>query len=144
MDIHEQRNPPSNSTTQDAKTTTKVLIVDDMEQVRKDLRVLLQVSGEVEVVGEAGNGDEAIQQAQLLRPDVILMDLEMPRQDGLSATRRIRQVGLVTRIVVLSVHSQPQDIERAFQAGADDFIPKGSPYPMLMGAILNQQKEEKK
>jgi DNA-binding NarL/FixJ family response regulator len=67
----------------------RVLIVDDMPQVRQELRILLQLTKGLDVVGEAGNGKEAIRQAELLNPDVVIMDLEMPILDGMQATRLI-------------------------------------------------------
>jgi DNA-binding NarL/FixJ family response regulator len=117
------------------KQLIRVLIVDDMPQVRKELRILLQLSGELEVVGEAGNGQEAIEQAEHLKPDVVIMDLEMPVLDGLLATQEIKQRSLARRIVILSVHSAPADVERAKQAGADAFVQKGSSYISLIEAI---------
>ena len=113
----------------------RVLIVDDMPQVRQDLRLLLQLSNDIEVVGEACNGQQAIIQAELLLPDVVIMDLEMPVLDGLDATTQIKNRKLAKRLVILSVHSEPQDISRALQAGADTFVQKGSPYSTLMEAI---------
>ncbi len=113
----------------------RVLIVDDVEQVRKDLRLLLQVSGEVDVVGEAGNGQEAISLARLLNPEVVIMDLEMPIMDGIDATAQIKQQKLAQRVVILSVHTDPVDISRAVQAGADSFVQKGSPYTTLMESL---------
>jgi DNA-binding NarL/FixJ family response regulator len=121
------------------KSPIRVLIVDDMPQVRQDLRLLLQLSNEVEVVGEAANGQEAIRQAGLLNPDVVIMDLEMPIMDGLKATDQIVQMKLSKRVVILSVHSEPEDIQKAKLAGADAFIQKGSPYPALMEAIKPKQ-----
>jgi DNA-binding NarL/FixJ family response regulator len=117
----------------------RVLIVDDMPQVRDDLRVLLQLSNGIEVVGEAANGNEAIRQAELLNPDVVIMDLEMPILDGLQATRQIKQRKLAKKIVILSVHSDLEVIEQAIQAGADDFILKGSSYQILIESIHPSQ-----
>jgi DNA-binding NarL/FixJ family response regulator len=117
----------------------RVLIVDDMPQVRQELRLLLQLSGELEIVGEAGNGQEAIEQAEHLKPDVIIMDLEMPVLNGLQATHQIKQRNLAGRIVILSVHSAPADVKRAKQAGADAFVQKGSPYLSLIEAIHPSQ-----
>jgi DNA-binding NarL/FixJ family response regulator len=113
----------------------RILIVDDMPQVRQELRVLLQLTNGLEVVGEAGNGKEAIQQAELLNPDVVIMDLEMPILDGLLATQQIKQRKLAKRVVILSVHSKPEDVSRARQSGADDFIQKGAPYSTLIQTI---------
>jgi DNA-binding NarL/FixJ family response regulator len=117
----------------------RVLIVDDMPQVREDLRVLLQLSNGVEVVGEAADGQEAIKQAEMLKPDVVIMDLEMPILDGLEATRQIKKRKLAKRIVVLSVHSDLEVIQHAMQAGADDFVQKGSPYNALIKSIHPNQ-----
>src|SRR4030043_903678 len=113
----------------------RVVIVDDMPQVRQDLNILLQLSDEVEGVGEAGDGQEAIKQAELLNPDVVIMDMEMPILDGLQATFQIKQRNLAKRVVILSVHSSPEDIKRAMQAGADTFIQKGSSYTTLMESL---------
>ena len=127
--------PPSNATPDIEKNLIRVLIVDDNPQVRVDLRVLLQLSNEIEVVGEASNGQEAIQQAEQLHPDVVIMDLEMPTLDGLHATQQIKGRLLARRIVILSVHSGRDDIERAMQAGADAFVQKGSSYITLFESI---------
>jgi DNA-binding NarL/FixJ family response regulator len=113
-----------------------VLIADDMPQVRQDLRLLLQLTSELEVVGEAANGQEAIRQAEILHPDVVIMDVEMPILDGFQATLQIKQRNLAKRVVILSVHSEPEDETRAMQAGADAFIQKGAPYTTLIQSIL--------
>jgi DNA-binding NarL/FixJ family response regulator len=126
---------PSNTTSQSEHSTVRVLIVDDMPQVREDLRVLLQLSNEIEVVGEAGDGLEAIQQAERYHPDVVIMDMEMPVIDGLQATEQIKGRLLAKRVVILSVHSEKEDIERAMQSGADAFVQKGSSYLTLIEAI---------
>ncbi len=126
------------------KPLLRVLIVDDMQQVRTELHVLLQVSGEIEVIGEAANGEQAIQQARLLQPDVVVLDLEMPVMDGLQATSRIKQSCPGCRVVILSVHSTPEDIDQAYHAGADCFVQKGSSYLDLMQAIVNKQTEKEK
>jgi len=125
----------SNHTPPTSEPLIRVLIVDDMSQVREDLRVLLQLSDEIEVVGEAGNGAESIRMAELLHPEVVIMDLEMPTMDGIQATHHIKQHQLAHRVVILSVHSAPADIERAMLAGADAFIQKGSSYLELIEAI---------
>jgi len=114
----------------------RVLIVDDMPQVRQELRGLLQLSGELEVVGEAANGLEAITQAEALRPDVVVMDLEMPVMDGYEATRQIKSYQPAPLVVILSVHAGPGERERAREAGADGFVVKGASYQILLNAIL--------
>lgn len=113
----------------------RVLIVDDMPQVRRDLRLLLELSGDLEVVGEAANGREAIRQAAALRPEVVLMDLEMPVMDGYEASREIKMRWPACRVIAFSVHSYPGAREKARQAGADDFIEKGAPLSMILDKI---------
>jgi len=119
-----------------SRRCVRVLIADDMPQVRQELREALQLTGELEVVGEAANGREAISQAEALRPDVVVMDLEMPVMDGFEATRQIKERGLAGNVVVLSVHADSDNLERARQAGADVFIDKASRFTTLMSAIV--------
>jgi DNA-binding NarL/FixJ family response regulator len=114
----------------------RVLIVDDVPQVRQELRGLLQLTSELEVVGEAANGLEAISQAKALRPDVVVMDLEMPVMDGFEATRLIKSCGPAPRVVILSVHASPEEQQCAQEAGADGFVVKGASYQILLNAIL--------
>jgi DNA-binding NarL/FixJ family response regulator len=113
----------------------RVLLVDDMTQVRQELRFLLELDGKVIVVGEAVDGLDAIRQAEKLRPDVVVIDLEMPGLDGYQATREIREHNLARRVVVLSVHDDAIAIERARIAGAVAFIQKGADYKDLLRAI---------
>ncbi|MEW5956746.1 MAG: response regulator transcription factor [Chloroflexota bacterium] len=114
---------------------SRVLIVDDMARVRRDLRTVLALTGLVDIVGEAGNGEEAVRQAGALRPDVVLMDLEMPVLDGFAATRRIKANHPAMRVVALTIHSYPSARIRAFQAGVDDFIEKGASLEKIIQAI---------
>jgi DNA-binding NarL/FixJ family response regulator len=119
----------------------RILVVDDLPQVRQELIQILQLAGKkaipiVEVVGEAQNGNEAIQQARALHPDVVLMDLEMPVMDGYEATRRIKAENPGIWVVILSIHEGMPFEKIAREAGADDFITKGVSYQILMNAIL--------
>ena len=113
----------------------RVLIVDDMPQVRQDLRLLLQLSNQLEVVGEAANGLEAIRQAEALHPDVVVIDLVMPEMNGCQATRLIKERGLASKVIVLSIHADSDYIERTLNAGADAYIQKGADFSILMRAI---------
>ncbi len=123
---------------QEQPTTTKtvrVLIADDMRQVRQDLRALLELIAEIEVVGAAANGQQAVELAEQLCPDVIVMDLAMPGMDGFAATREIKKRALARRVVILSVHGDAETIERARDVGADAIVLKGAPFEILCNAI---------
>ena len=118
----------------------RVLIVDDVAQVRQDLRTILTLIGNIEVIGEAGNGLEAVHQVEILRPEVILMDLEMPVLDGYDAIRRIKKCFPSCRLVALTLYGYEAAREKAFRAGADAFIVKGSPVDELVQAINASQR----
>jgi DNA-binding NarL/FixJ family response regulator len=118
----------------------RILIVDDLPHVRQNLAALIKLASmkkklEIDVIGEAQNGNEAIQQAQKLHPDVILMDLEMPVMDGYQAIRSLKQATLVIWIIALSIHGDPISRQNAMQAGADAFVEKGAPLEELLQKI---------
>jgi DNA-binding NarL/FixJ family response regulator len=115
--------------------TTRVLIVDDVPQVRRELRTLLPLLDAIDVVGEAENGQRAIELAAALQPDVVLMDVEMPLMDGLAATRLIKQQCPQCRVIILSIHDDEAVRAQARSAGADDFVDKGAPLAALLQAI---------
>jgi DNA-binding NarL/FixJ family response regulator len=117
----------------------RVLIVDDVTQVRHDLRLVLSLADDVEIVGEAANGLEAICQADAVNPEVILLDLEMPLMDGYTATAQIKSRFPGCRIVALTVHDYPQARRKAFQAGVDAFIVKGDPVIQLIQTIFSRK-----
>ena len=121
----------------------RVLIVDDLPQVRQGLTIMLELaarsaSPKVEVIGEAQNGIEAVQQARTLHPDVILMDLEMPVMDGYEATRRIKAEQPAARVIILSIHTSPEAQQRARASGADGFVVKGDNGKILLNTILGK------
>jgi DNA-binding NarL/FixJ family response regulator len=116
----------------------RVLLVDDMPQVLHDLQQLLELSGKVEVVGLALDGAEAVRQARLTTPDVILMDLEMPGMDGFEATRRIKSESPGLRVIILSVHNGISAQSHAREAGADGYIIKGTDYEVLLKALFSK------
>ncbi len=113
----------------------RVLIVDDMPHVREQLVLLLELTGQVQVVGEATNGAEAVAQAEALRPEAVIMDLEMPGMNGLQATQQIKALDLAPRVVILSVHETAADIENAREAGADAFVEQGASLERLLAAL---------
>ena len=113
----------------------RLLIVDDVAEVRRDLRLLLTLSGAVEVAGEAANGQEALQQTDALQPDVVLLDLEMPVMDGYEAARQIKACWPACRVVAFSVHSYSSARQKAAVAGVDEFIEKGAPLREILQKI---------
>jgi DNA-binding NarL/FixJ family response regulator len=116
-------------------TDIRVLIVDDVERVRQDLSTFLSLSGDIEIVGEACNGLEAIRQAEALHPQVILMDLEMPVMDGYEAARQIKVLQPASRVIALTIHGGEAERQQALQAGADDFVLKGASLEALLRSI---------
>ncbi len=113
----------------------KVLIVDDIAETRENIRKLLQFEADFEIVGAARNGQEGIDLAKELQPDVILMDLNMPDMDGITATETIRGEVPYSQIVILTVQSDPNYMRRAMLAGARDFLTKPPSVDEMIGAI---------
>lgn len=114
----------------------RLLIVDDHAVVRSGLKLLLGEKQNIEVVGEAADGDEAISQAQALRPDVVLMDLSMPHgKDGMTATEELKKLLPDIYILILTMHDDEQYLFRAIQAGASGYILKNAPHEELLTAI---------
>lgn len=112
----------------------RILIVDDHPYSRNGLRALLTTMTQVKVVGEAGDGQEAVRLAEEAHPDVILMDVQMPVMDGLEATRYVKQHWPDVRVVMLTMYSARQ--KEALAAGADAFLIKGCPVEQMCDAIL--------
>ena len=112
-----------------------ILVVDDHPVVRKGIVAMLEVEADLEVVGECSNGQEAIQQALYLRPDVILMDLVMPRVDGIEAIRAIKQDNPDARILVLTSFGTADKIFPSLNAGAAGYLLKDSDPGELLTAI---------
>ena len=110
----------------------RVLIADDQELVRTGFRKILEAEPDLEVVGEAADGGEAIERALLLRPDVVLMDIRMPRVDGLEATRRLAGS---TRVLVLTTFDVDEYVYETLRAGASGFLLKDTPADLLVSGI---------
>jgi DNA-binding NarL/FixJ family response regulator len=113
----------------------RVLVADDQTLVRTGFRVILEAEGDIEVVAEADTGIEAIRQAQLAEPDVILMDIRMPELDGLAATEEILRHRDPPTIVVLTTFDQNEYVYRALHAGAAGFLLKDAPSSRLIAAV---------
>ncbi len=119
-----------------AEAPVRVLIADDQKIVREGLVTLMGLLPGIEVVGAAVDGDDAVRQAVALRPDVVLMDLNMPRCNGVEATRRLREEQPATRVVVLTTYSDDAWVFSALQAGARGFLTKDAGADEIRRAVL--------
>ncbi|HEX6052913.1 MAG TPA: response regulator transcription factor [Gemmatimonadaceae bacterium] len=114
----------------------RVLIADDHQVVREGLQMILAESdGEIVVVGEASDGDEAVRLATKVQPDVVLMDLSMPRMDGLEATRRLREAGVNARVLILTSFAEREGVRDAVRAGVTGYLMKDVLKSELLAAI---------
>ncbi|MCB8982764.1 MAG: response regulator [Ardenticatenaceae bacterium] len=115
--------------------TIRVLIVDDLPETRENVRKLLQFESDVEVIGQAGTGEQAVEMAQEHRPDIILMDINMPGIDGIGASQKISELVPTTQIIIMSVQSDSDYLRRAMLAGARDFLTKPFGGDELVAAV---------
>lgn len=112
-----------------------VIIADDHTVLRDGLRYLLEAQGDIQIVGMAANGQEAVEQAILYCPDVVLMDISMPVMNGIEATRQISRLCEHTKVAILSMHHTAEDMQRALEAGAVGYLLKDSAGAELVAAI---------
>jgi len=118
-----------------SESPVRVLIVDDHPVVRDGLRGIFESTAEFEVAGEARNGAEAVTRARALKPDVVLMDLRMPDVDGVTAIKRLAELGLDTRVLVLTTYDTDSDVVPAIEAGATGYLLKDAPRTELLRAV---------
>ena len=119
----------------DSAEKIRVLIVDDHQVVRQGLRTFLELQEDVEVVGEAEDGQLAVEMVQQLSPNVVLMDLVMPRLDGISATRQVRSLGSNVKVIALTSFTEDDKVFPAIQAGASSYLLKDVSPADLVEAI---------
>jgi len=116
--------------------SVRVLLADDQAMVRAGFRMILESESDIEVVGEAENGEQAVAATRRLRPDVVLMDIQMPVEDGLQATRRIAdEPGLSSRVVILTTFERDEYVFDALRSGASGFLLKNAPPEELVHAV---------
>ncbi|MBP7548313.1 MAG: response regulator, partial [Corallincola sp.] len=122
---------------------TTVLLIDDHPLLRNGVRQLLSLEPRFRVVGEAGTGDEGLALARSLEPDLILLDLNMKDDDGISVLHELRRHGIRGRVVILSVSDDPRDLHSALHAGADGYLLKDMApeqlLALLRGAAIGQR-----
>jgi len=135
-DRHEVAQAEDASAAEDVTGRVRVLIVDDQALVRTGFRMILDAEGDMDVVGEAANGKEAIGEASRLNPDVVLMDVRMPELDGIEATRRLLADGSVdSKVVMLTTFDMDEYVYEALRAGASGFLLKDAPPEQLVDGI---------
>jgi len=113
----------------------RLLLADDQAMVRGALGALLELEGDLAVVGEAGSGDEAVNMAEQLHPDVCLMDIQMPGMDGIEATAAVLAASPDTRVLVVTTFARPGYLRSALEAGASGFVVKDAPAEQLAEAV---------
>ena len=123
-------------------TSIRTLLVDDHPIVRSGIRHLLERSPDIIIVGEAGDGLEALQMVDSLDPDVILLDLELPGLSGIEVAQRLRQGSASARILVLSAHDDPQYIQELLSVGASGYIMKEEAPEFIIEAVLGVARGE--
>jgi len=116
-------------------TTIRLLLADDQALVRGALAALLALEPDLEVVSEVGSGDEIVAAAGVHRPDVALLDVEMPGMDGIEATQALKRAHPGTRVLIVTTFGRPGYLRRAMQAGADGFVVKDTPARQLADAV---------
>jgi DNA-binding NarL/FixJ family response regulator len=120
----------------------RVILADDHHLVRRGIRALLEQAEDVCVVGEAEDGQEAVELVERLSPDVLIIDIAMPRLNGIQATGRVRALGLATQVVILSMHSRPTLVRQALRNGARGYLLKRSVTAELLLAVRSASRGE--
>ena len=120
----------------------RILLVDDHAILRSGLSALLELEPDVEVVGEASTGEEAIERVKSLRPQVVIMDIDMPGMGGLAATRQIQEMGLGTRVLVLTSHAESDYLLPVLEAGGSGYVQKTKADEDLISAIRVVARDE--
>jgi DNA-binding NarL/FixJ family response regulator len=113
----------------------RVLVADDQQLVREGLRVLLDLAPDIRVAGEASDGTEAVEQARHIRPDVVLMDVRMPKLDGVAATRKVREMCPDVQVIILTTFDDDEYVFDGLRAGAVGYLLKDVPSEQLAEAI---------
>lgn len=113
----------------------RILIVDDLKTIRESLKTIFESTSDLQVIGTASDGQTAIEQAEILQPDIVLIDMEMPGLDGIAATRIIVENFPSIKPIVLSIHDEDKYVSRAMQAGAIGYLLKNTPGAEIKDAI---------
>jgi DNA-binding NarL/FixJ family response regulator len=120
----------------------RVILADDHHLVRRGIHALLEKADDIDVVGEAEDGQAAIELVEQLKPDVLVIDIAMPRLNGIQATERVRALGFTTQVVILSMHSRPLLVRQALRNGAKGYLLKRSVMEELLLAVRAASRNE--
>jgi DNA-binding NarL/FixJ family response regulator len=120
----------------------RVILADDHHLVRRGIHALLEKADDIDVIGEAEDGQAAIELVERLKPDVLVIDIAMPRLNGIQATERVRALGFATRVVILSMHSRPLLVRQALSNGAKGYLLKRSVTEELLLAVRAASRNE--
>src|SRR5687768_5570623 len=112
-----------------------VLLVEDHSIVRQGLKSVLEAESDIEVVGEAADGKEAVRKARAVEPNVVIMDIAMPTMNGLDAARRLAEILPQSKVLILSSYSEAQEVERALEAGAAGYVMKETASSEVVKAV---------
>lgn len=113
-----------------------VMIVDDHAMIREGLKQLLELDGEIRVINEAGDGEECINKIDLVNPDVLLLDINMPKMNGLEVLKVLKERGCTTKILILTIHNEVEYLAKAVKIGVNGYVLKDSPAETLKKAIF--------
>ncbi len=117
----------------------RVFLVDDHEVIREGLKILLESQKDIKVIGYAANGRTAVKKIQTLGPDIVIMDIAMPEMDGIEAARQVLGSCKHTKVIIFSMHSSREYVERALHAGVDGYVAKESVGTEIIQAVRNVQ-----
>jgi DNA-binding NarL/FixJ family response regulator len=120
----------------------RVILADDHHLVRRGIHALLEQADDISVIGEAEDGQAAVELVEQLKPDVLIIDIAMPRMNGIQATQRVRVLGLATQVVILSMHSRPTLVRQALRNGARGYLLKNSITEELLLAVRAASRRE--
>lgn len=121
----------------------RVLIADDHKMVREGLRRILEFDGEIQVIDEADNGEECIKKIRSSKPDIVLLDINMPVMNGIEALQKIRKKKLKTKVIILTVHNEIEYLLRAVDIGIDGYVLKDSDAHELIRAVTSVYEGDK-
>lgn len=120
----------------------RVVISDDHKMIREGLKQLLELEGDIVVVGEAGDGIECLEQLEIKKPDVLLLDINMPRMGGLKVLEKLREMKSTTKVLILTIHNEIEYLLKAVEIGVNGYILKDSESDLLRRAIFAVYKGE--